>query len=52
MKAEIIILLSRDYTVDQINKMTGYSKSLIYYYNTRYKKGIEKIKEYQNKITG
>jgi len=51
MKPEILILLARDYTLGEIQQMTGFSKPLIYYYNKQYKKGIQRIKDIQNKVT-
>lgn len=51
MKPEILILLTRDFTMTEIQNMTGYSKPLIYYYNKQYKKGIQKIRDIQNKGT-
>ena len=45
MKAEIIILFERDYSVEEIWKLTNYSKPLIYYYHKKYKNGVAKIEE-------
>lgn len=51
MKPELLILFERKYTVDEIQKLTGYPKGMIYRYSSLYKKGCGKIQELKLKVT-
>ena len=53
MKPEILILMERKYSYDEIRKLTMDKMDIIYYYGKKYRQGCEKINLLKlNKIKG